>query len=86
LHRSSAVEWADASLLLEWSNLLAGCVGPSHEQHCADAQVLATLNHPHIGAIYGLEDPDGIRALVLELVDGETLLEKLAQGGDWIWK
>ena len=57
-------------------NLLAGCVGPSHEQHCADAQVLATLNHPHIGAIYGLEDPDGIRALVLELVDGETLSKK----------
>ena len=38
-----------------------------------EARVLATLNHPHIGAIYGLEDADGVPALVLELVDGETL-------------
>ena len=36
-----------------------------------EARTLATLNHPHIGAIYGLEDADGIRALVLELVEGE---------------
>ena len=43
-----------------------------------EARMLATLNHPHIGAIYGLEDADGVRALVLEFVDGETLAEKLA--------
>src|SRR4030095_15233199 len=43
-----------------------------------EARVLATLNHPHIGAIYGLEESNGIRALVLELVDGETLAERLA--------
>ena len=36
-----------------------------------EARVLASLNHPHIGAIYGLEDTDGIRALVLELVEGD---------------
>jgi serine/threonine protein kinase len=38
-----------------------------------EAQVLASLNHSNIAAIYGLEDPDGIRALVLELVEGPTL-------------
>jgi Tol biopolymer transport system component/serine/threonine protein kinase len=43
-----------------------------------EARVLATLNHPHIGAIYGLEDADGVRALVLELVDGLTLSEVIA--------
>ena len=43
-----------------------------------EARVLATLNHPHIGAIYGLEDADGIRGLVLELVEGTTLAERLA--------
>jgi hypothetical protein len=43
-----------------------------------EARLLATLNHPHIGAIYGLEDADGIRALVLELVDGLTLGEVIA--------
>jgi eukaryotic-like serine/threonine-protein kinase len=45
-----------------------------------EARVLASLNHPHIGAIYGLEDADGGRALVLELVDGETLEERIAHG------
>src|SRR5262245_6104015 len=44
-----------------------------------EARVLAALNHPHIGAIYGLEDVDGIRALVLELVEGKTLAERLAE-------
>src|SRR5947207_2447899 len=45
-----------------------------------EAQVLASLNHPHIGAIYGLEESSGIRALVLELVDGPTLADRIAQG------
>ena len=45
-----------------------------------EARVLASLNHPHIGAIYGLEDADGIRALVLELVEGETLADRIARG------
>ena len=44
-----------------------------------EAQVLATLNHPHIGAIYGLEEADGVRGLVLELVEGATLAERLAR-------
>ncbi len=45
-----------------------------------EARVLALLNHPHIGAIYGLEDADGVRALVLELVDGDTLADRIARG------
>ena len=45
-----------------------------------EARVLASLNHPHIGAIYGLEDADGLRALVLELIDGDTLADRIARG------
>jgi Tol biopolymer transport system component len=43
-----------------------------------EARMLATLNHPHIGAIYGVEEADGMRALVLELVEGGTLAERIA--------
>ena len=45
-----------------------------------EARMLAALNHPNICAIYGLEDADGIRFLVLELVEGETLAGRLASG------
>ena len=45
-----------------------------------EAQVLASLNHPHIAAIYGLEKSGEVEALVLELVEGETLAERVAQG------
>ena len=42
-----------------------------------EARILAALNHPNIAAIYGLEETDGLRGLVLELVDGLTLMEQL---------
>jgi len=45
-----------------------------------EARVLAALNHPHIGAIYGVEESEDVVALVLELVDGVTLDERLAAG------
>jgi len=45
-----------------------------------EAQLLAQLQHPHIASIYGIEDADGTRALVMELVEGPTLAERLAQG------
>ena len=45
-----------------------------------EARMLASLNHPHIGAIYGVEHVDGIQALVLELVEGPTLADRLQQG------
>jgi serine/threonine protein kinase len=43
-----------------------------------EAQVLASLNHPHIAAIYGFEDSAGIHALVMELVEGPTLADRIA--------
>ena len=45
-----------------------------------EAQVLASLNHPNIATIYGLEDSDDKHALVLELVEGETLAERIQKG------
>jgi serine/threonine-protein kinase len=45
-----------------------------------EAMVLASLNHPHIGAIYGFEDSGDVHALVLELVDGPTLADRIAEG------
>jgi hypothetical protein len=45
-----------------------------------EARMLASLSHPHIGAIYGLEESDNIRALVLELVEGPTVADRLAKG------
>jgi len=45
-----------------------------------EAQVLASLNHPNIASIYGLEDSGKIRALVMELVEGPTLTERLKSG------
>jgi serine/threonine protein kinase len=45
-----------------------------------EANVLASLNHPNIAAIYGLEDGGEVQALVLELVEGPTLADLIAQG------
>jgi Tol biopolymer transport system component len=45
-----------------------------------EARVLAALNHPHIAAIYGLEEAGEVSGLVLELVEGRTLAETLAAG------
>jgi eukaryotic-like serine/threonine-protein kinase len=45
-----------------------------------EAQVLASLNHPNIAHLYGLEDAGSTHALVMELVDGPTLADRIAQG------
>ena len=45
-----------------------------------EARLLASLNHPHIGTIYGFEDGGHVPALVLELVNGETLDDRLSRG------
>src|SRR5262245_36516983 len=45
-----------------------------------EAEVLASLNHPNIAAIYDLEESDGLRYLVLELVEGETLADRITRG------
>ena len=46
-----------------------------------EAQLLASLNHPNIAHIHGLEESGGIQALVMELVEGETLAARLAGEG-----
>ena len=45
-----------------------------------EAKVLASLNHPNIAHIYGIEDSGGVSALVMELVEGQTLAELLSAG------
>jgi serine/threonine protein kinase len=45
-----------------------------------EAQVLASLNHPNIAHVYGLEQADGVQALVMELIEGPTLADRIAQG------
>src|SRR6476646_12005230 len=45
-----------------------------------EAQVLASLNHSNIAHIHGLEESDGVRALVMELVEGEDLSQRIARG------
>jgi serine/threonine protein kinase/Tol biopolymer transport system component len=63
--------------------ILPGAVASDSERLARfrrEAQVLASLNHPHIAAIYGLEDSSGVHALVLELVEGPTLADRIAQG------
>ena len=45
-----------------------------------EAQVLASLNHPHIAQIHGFEDAGNVHALVMELVDGPTLADRIVSG------
>jgi eukaryotic-like serine/threonine-protein kinase len=45
-----------------------------------EAQTLASLNHPNIAHIHGLEESGGVRALVMELVEGEDLSQRIARG------
>ena len=45
-----------------------------------EAKTLASLNHPHIAAIYGFEKSSGMHALVMELVEGEDLSQRIARG------
>src|SRR5207247_2002460 len=45
-----------------------------------EAELLATLNHPNIAAVYGLEEAVDMTAIVLELVEGDTLADRIARG------
>ena len=45
-----------------------------------EAKILASLNHPNIAHIHGLEESNGVRALVMELVEGEDLAQRIARG------
>jgi len=45
-----------------------------------EARVLASLNHPNIAQVYGLEESGSARCIVMELVEGETLADRIARG------
>jgi len=63
--------------------LLPSSVAADHDslaRFTREAQLLGTLNHPHIASIYGVEESDSGAALVLELVEGPTLADRIAQG------
>ena len=45
-----------------------------------EVRILASLNHPNIAQIYGVEEAEGTRALVLELVEGPTLADRISKG------
>src|SRR5689334_6708086 len=63
--------------------VLPDAVASDHDRltrFAREAQALAALNHPHIAQIYGVEEVDGRSALVLELVDGPTLADRLVRG------
>jgi hypothetical protein len=87
--------WASVAWVKSFAHATRGCgvMSPSRsfrrpsrfdEEHLTrferEARILASLDHPHIARIYGVEDVGGSRALVLELVEGPTLAERLARG------
>ena len=49
-----------------------------------EAEVLASLNHPNIAHIYGLERSEGTTALAMELIEGPTLADRIAEGRCWL--
>ena len=71
LKRAVAIKVLPASLASDVERL---------ERFQREAEVLAALNHPNIGAIYGLEKTVDLTALVMELVDGEDLSDRIARG------
>jgi serine/threonine protein kinase/Tol biopolymer transport system component len=71
LHRDVALKLLPASVAADPERLA---------RFTREAQLLAAFNHPNIGAIHGLEKVDAVQSLVLELVEGPTLAERIAQG------
>src|SRR6266536_1501078 len=71
LHREVAIKVLPESLASDPERLA---------RFSREAQVLAALNHPNIAHIHGFEDSTGVPALVMELVEGPTLLDRIARG------
>src|SRR5262245_12643459 len=71
LGREVAIKILPSALALELDRL---------ERFEREARLLASLNHPHIAAIYGVEESGGVHALILELIEGPTLAERLVRG------
>lgn len=71
LNRDVAIKVLPAALAMDKERLV---------RFKREAQVLASLNHPNIAGIYGLEECDGVVALALELVPGPTLADRIAAG------
>ena len=71
LHREVAIKVLPAEFALDPDRLA---------RFSRQAQVPASLNHPHIAAIHGLEESNHVQALILELVEGETLGDRIANG------
>src|SRR5947207_7551126 len=71
LHREVAIKVLPESLAADADRLA---------RFQREAQTLASLNHPNIAHIHGLEESDGVRALVMELVEGEDLAQRIARG------
>jgi serine/threonine protein kinase len=87
-HLSVPLSTANSSILAEFPldvaiKVLLPAVAndPDRIAHFSrEAHVLASLNHPNIAAIYGIEKAAGTTALVMELVDGEDLSQRIARG------
>ena len=73
LHRDVAIKILPAALATDAQRLA---------RFEREAQVLASLNHPHVAQVYGLEETDGTPALVMELVEGPTLADLIARYPD----
>src|SRR5262249_15233569 len=71
LNRDVALKVLHDNFALDWDRL---------SRFRREAQLLASLNQPNIAAIYGLEESNGAQALVLELVDGQTLADRVSHG------
>ena len=76
LKRQVAIKILPAALAADSSSTVSGDRLARFQR---EAEVLASLNHPHIAAIYGLEDTEIGKALVMELVEGPTLADRIAQ-------
>src|SRR5436190_1576431 len=77
LKRQVAIKILPAALSADSRSTVSG--GDPLARFQREAEVLASLNHPHIAAVYGLEDVGSGKALLMELVEGPTLADRIAQ-------